>query len=263
MSVVVKLLGGLCNQLFQYAYGEALTARGYHVRFNKDSLTEGTHREYSLGFLGDLPFGDVEGPRISESSMRYNEQYLKPTDPSTMFGYFQTEKYMAGIENQVRDKINNALWPQKTTLVGDAFASAYSEIYRSISIAVHVRRQDYVGLQTFHGMPSIDYYLSAVKQIQSQILPSRVFVFSDDREWCRQNLPSEWRVVEGTHKYDDLRLISACKHAVLANSSFSWWGAFLGDNQQGRIVAAPEKWFTDPNVDGSDIVPDRWIKLAN
>ena len=259
--ITVKLLGGLGNQLFQWAYASALSSRGYEVRLNKDSLVENTHREYSLGFLGSQPFGDADNPRLSEGSMRFDEQYLNPPIPATMFGYWQTEKYFKPIEKFVRHKINTGLWPEKTTLVGKAFASAYSVIYRSISIAVHVRRQDYVGLQSFHGMPSVDYYKAAVKQIQCQILPSKVFVFSDDREWCLENLPREWNVVDGTNKYEDLKLMSSCKHAVLANSSFSWWGAWLGDNQAGRIVVAPKQWFADPNVDSSDIVPDRWIKI--
>lgn len=260
--ITVKLLGGLGNQLFQYAYAAQLAHRGYEVRLNKDSLVEGTHREYSLGFLGgNMPFGDPVGPRVSESSMRFDEKYLSPEDPSTMFGYWQTEKYFYKIEDILRDGIQRALWPQKTTLISDAFAAAYRAISCSISIGVHVRRQDYVHLQSFHGMPPIEYYLAAVKQIQCQILPSKVFVFSDDPEWCLQNLPREWNVVGGTSKYDDLRLMSCCKHMVTANSSFSWWGAWLGDNQQGRIVVAPKQWFADPSVDSSDIIPDRWIKL--
>lgn len=261
--ITVKLLGGLGNQLFQYAYAAQLAYKGYAVRLNKDSLVEGTHREYSLGFLGgEMLFGDPDGPRISEASMRYSEEYANPPDPSTMFGYWQTEKYFEKIKDVLRDGIQRALWPQKTTLVSEAFASAHNEIYRSVSIGAHVRRQDYVGLQAFHGMPSVDYYLAAVKQIQCQTLPSKVFVFSDDREWCRQNLPQEWTVVEGTNKYDDLRLMSCCKHMVTANSSFSWWAAWLGDyTGTSRIVVAPKQWFADPNVDSTDIVPERWIKL--
>lgn len=261
--ITVKLLGGLGNQLFQYAYAAQLAYKGYVVRLNKDSLVEGTHREYSLDFLGgEMPFGDVEGPRISESSMRFDEKYLSPDDPSTMVGYWQTEKYFKGIQDVLRDGIQRALWPQKTTLVSSEFANAHRKIYSSISIGVHVRRQDYVHLQSFHGMPSVDYYLAAVKQIQCQTLPSKVFVFSDDPGWCLHNLPKEWDVIQGTHKYEDLRLMGCCKHMVTANSSFSWWGAWLGDYTGiRRIVIAPEKWFADSNVDSSDIVPERWIKL--
>ena len=261
--ITIKLLGGLGNQLWQLALSVALESRGYQTQFDKSALVEGTHREYSLGFLDGLSFGQPSGPRIHELGMNYNAAYLTPENPSTLIGYFQSWRYLNGIEAEVRHKFNSALWPQKTLITTTEFATAYTEIYRSISIGVHVRRQDYVNLQSFHGMPPIDYYLDAVKQIQCQTLPSKVFVFSDDREWCRQNLPAEWLVVNGINKYDDLRLMSACKHTVIANSSFSWWAAFLGDNQTGRIVIAPARWFADDGMQeqSGDICPERWIRI--
>jgi glycosyl transferase family 11 len=263
MSVVVALQGGLGNSLFQYAYGLALEARGYRVQYDKSRERPGTHREYALGIFGELPFGRPSETLFHEGDFRFDESKLSPPDPCTAIGYWQSEKYFKSIENEVRHKFNSALRPQKTRVTSTEFASTYNEIYRSISIAVHVRRQDYVSLQSFHGLPSVDYYLAAVKQIQCQTLPSKVFVFSDDREWCRENLPQEWRVVDGTNKYDDLRLMSSCKHAVIANSSFSWWGTWLGDNQQGRIVIAPERWFADDVMQeqSTDICPEKWQKL--
>lgn len=261
--ITVVLQGGIGNQMFQMAYGLALQSRGYAIQFDKSRERPGTHREYALGIFGELPFGSPSDSIFYEGDFRFEESKLSPSDPSTAIGYWQSEKYFKSIENEVRHKLNSALWPQKSSVVSEGFASAYHEIYRSISIAVHIRRQDYVDLQSFHGMPSIDYYLAAVKQIQCQTLPSKVFVFSDDRQWCRENLPSEWRIVDGTNKYDDLRLMSSCKHSVLANSSFGWWGTWLGDNQQGRIVVAPKQWFADPAMQeqSTDICPERWIRL--
>jgi hypothetical protein len=261
--ITVALQGGLGNTMFQYAYGLALEARGYQVQYDKSRERPGTHREYALGVFGELPFGNPSETLFREGDFRFDESKMNPPDPSTTIGYWQSEKYFKSIENDIRRKFNAALWPQKSSVVSESFAVAHSEIYRSISIAVHVRRQDYVDWQSFHGMPSVDYYLAAVKQIQCQILPSKVFVFSDDREWCRQNLPQDWRVVSGTYKYDDLRLMGCCKHSVLANSSFSWWGTWLGDNQQGRLVVAPKQWFADPQMQeqSTDICPERWIRI--
>src|SRR6202030_3632130 len=136
------------------------------------------------------------------------------------------------------------------------------EIFSSQSVFMHIRRQDYVGLQHFHGLLPVEYYREALKLIRSvRGLDTKVFVFSDDQVWCRQNLPQDFRFVTGTNMWEDMRLMASCKHAILANSSFSWWGAWLGDNQQGRTVVAPRRWFTSPDVDDRDLVPSRWLKI--
>ena len=256
--ITVKLLGGLGNQCFQYAYGLALKEKGYEVQYDRSSLVEGTHREYSLGYFGIEAVTERSGPQIYENTMRYCAGNLMPEDPSTMVGYWQSEKYFNDIEYTVRQGIRTAL--ENTRSVSAPFTLISKEIYRSAGIGVHVRRQDYVGLQAFHGMPTLDYYREAISTIRTRTNSARVFIFSDDPEWCKQNFP-EHTVVEGTTKYEDLRLMSRCKHMVLANSSFSWWGAWLGDDSLGRTVIAPKQWFTDPNTDYSDIVPERWVKL--
>jgi hypothetical protein len=258
--ITVKLLGGLGNQLFQFAYGAALTSRGYDVQFSRSSLVEGTHREYSLGFLGDdVPLGERSWPQVYENTMRYCAENLAPKDPSTLVGYWQSEKYFSDIKYTIRQRVRTAL--ENMHFVSTPFSFISEEIYRSAGIGVHVRRQDYVNLQAFHGMPTLDYYREAISTIHARTNSARVFIFSDDPEWCKQNFP-EHTIVEGTTKYEDLRLMSRCKHMVLANSSFSWWGAWLGDDSLGRTVIAPKQWFTDSNTDYSDIVPaERWVKL--
>jgi hypothetical protein len=113
-------------------------------------------------------------------------------------------------------------------------------------------------------MPDMAYYKEALALIQSYYVDSKVFVFSDDREWCLQNFMG-YDVVQGTSKYEDLWLMAQCQHAVIANSSFSWWGAWLGDwgdSKSRRIVVAPKQWFNPAaNVDASDIVPERWLRI--
>lgn len=267
--ITVVLQGGLGNTMFQRAYGLALQYRGYQVQYDKSRERPGTHREYALGIFGELPFGTPSETIFHEGDFRFEENKLNPPSPSTAIGYWQSEKYFKDIENVVRLHFNSGLWPQKSSVVSEGFASAHHEINRTESIAVHIRRQDYVGLESFHGMPPIEYYLRAVECVQHQVsygsTPSKVFVFSDDREWCRQNLPKGWRVVDGTSKYDDLRLIGSCQHAVIANSSFSWWGAWLGDRHfnPARMVIAPKQWFADPKMQeqSTDICPERWIRI--
>jgi hypothetical protein len=125
--------------------------------------------------------------------------------------------------------------------------------------AVHVRRQDYVGLQHIHGIPDIGYYREAIKYIKYHVGSDlKIIVFSDDQQWCRENFPMHYSFSSGLSKYDDMKLMAACNYHVIANSSFSWWGAWLGGQ---RMVVAPKQWFSDSNIDSSDIIPDRWIRL--
>jgi hypothetical protein len=206
-------------------------------------LIEGTHREYSLGYFGINATGAETGQRIYENGMRYFPPHLYvPYGNCTMVGYWQTEKYFESIAAKVR-------------------AAFEFRERRSIlpCISLHVRRQDYVGLQHFHGMPGIEYYQEAVALIRREVgRPVPVMVFSDDIQWCRENLPSDFLISDSLNKYEDLRLMASCDYHVIANSSFSWWGAWLGPQ---KLVVAPKRWFTDLNTDYSDIVPERWVKL--
>ena len=241
--ITVKLLGGLGNQMFQYAYGLALKERGYQVEYDPNSLVPGTHREYSLGYFGIKAEGREQAPRVYENTMRYNPPHLAPSDPATMVGYWQTEKYFSDISDKIR-----------IAFAFKGFRTRYVH-----AIALHVRRQDYVGLQHFHGMPSLDYYREAVAHIRRTAgFHCPVRVFTDDRTWCLENLPSDFEVVYSLDKYEDLKLMSSCDYHVIANSSYSWWGAWLSGQ---RLVVAPKQWFSDPSIDYSDIVPERWVKL--
>jgi hypothetical protein len=90
-----------------------------------------------------------------------------------------------------------------------------------------------------------------------------VIVVSDDPQWCRAYLPEDWHVAGGKpDKYRDMQLIASCAHAVISNSSFSWWGAWLGDGDSQRMVVAPAHWYANPAMqDDEDVVPERWIRL--
>ena len=247
--ITILLRGGLGNQLFQRAYGLALEHRGYQVVFNKSLLIEGTHREYSLGIFGDLKMGEVQNPVICEldDNILYKPDMLRPPDSRSIVGNWQSEKYFADIADKVRKAF---IFPRPMLR------------HNSPTIALHIRRQDYVGLQHFHGLPTLDYYRAAVEYILTKMGPAMVFVFSDDRQWCRENLPADFRVVERTTKYEDLQMMAECTHIVTANSSFSWWAAWLGDNRSNSVVIAPKKWYTNPAMsDDGDLVPERWVKI--
>ena len=139
------------------------------------------------------------------------------------------------------------------------------------SVSVHVRRGDYVldkNTQEFHGVCGVDYYLDAIKLIASKMDDLLLVFFSDDTEWAIEefkNLPYSLIFIDhnkGENSWKDMFLMSNCKHNIIANSSFSWWAAYLNQNQN-KMVIAPKQWFADPtkNSETSDLIPESWIRL--
>ena len=140
------------------------------------------------------------------------------------------------------------------------------------SVSLHVRRGDYVttpGANEFHGVLDLDYYLPAISHVQERAPDVQGFVFSDDLDWCREafsglKLPLTFVDVNcGDDSWQDLFLMAACRHNIVANSSFSWWGAWLGDGQgsDDRLVIAPPRWIAGLDVDMSDRCPPQWTIL--
>jgi Glycosyl transferase family 11 len=255
--ITIRLLGGCGNQMFQRAYGIALEHKGFEVGYDRTHLVEGTHREYSLGgFDSPVKFAGDSGPIISEASMLYQEAYANPPQHCTMAGYWQTEQYFKNSIPQVLQafKFKEPLSP---------WAATYRDEIRNAccdTAFLHVRRQDYVYLQHVHGMPTMDYYKEAIAQLPEHVA---IYVFSDDIEWCQGTFRDRhFQFVTHTTKFEDLQLMKACKHAIIANSSFSWWGAYLGDDQENRTVIAPKQWFNPATgIADTDIVPGRWRKI--
>ncbi|MEI6553564.1 MAG: alpha-1,2-fucosyltransferase, partial [bacterium] len=137
----------------------------------------------------------------------------------------------------------------------------------SNSISIHIRRGDYISNQeanNFHGSCSIDYYTEAINIIKGKVSNPIFFVFSDDIAWVKENLKSDivatWVSEYNLDNTEDLLLMSFCKHQIIANSSFSWWGAYLNRNIN-KIVIAPKKWIANKGYNTDEITPSSWIKL--
>ena len=135
------------------------------------------------------------------------------------------------------------------------------------SVSLHVRRGDFVNNpQTFshHGVCEPGYYREAIGKIKEQHTDLEVFVFSDDMDWAKANITTDLPVTfvngAGRQDFEDLYLMSLCRHNIIANSSFSWWGAWLNPNPE-KIVVAPARWFNDKNTDTKDLLPPEWVKL--
>jgi hypothetical protein len=256
--VIVNLQGGIGNQCFQWAFGRSVSlARKEELFFDISHCRSEDQYSYSLdAFDIDVPTKSRENrEERGEPVFRYD-----PTvgmDPPGLYwnGYWQTEKYfnIPVIRKELKFKIQ----PRPIAL------ELAEEIRKQTSCFIHVRGGDYLREphKSFHGNMTMGYYNMGIDYIKEFFSDTKFFVFSDNPDWCRRNFPSNFTLVEGTNKFEDMQLMSYCDNAIICNSSFSWWGAWFNDEKQGRIVIAPQSWFQDKNMCQSDIVPDRWVRL--
>ena len=299
---VVRLAGGLGNQMFQYAFGQTLRFEtSFPVHYDARSLYDGgriegdTPREYALSHLNvDVAFAsdnelDFFGVKYSngakaglktlisnlrtlgrnnrvveEKGFRYrNDVFSQGRTAKYFSGYWQSEKYLAGIEAAMKSEFQ-----PRTALTTEA-NDLLQRIKALGAACVNVRRGDFVSdekTRKFHGYMDADYYTSGLVRLRRTGAFDHVFVFSDEPEWCvsNLNLPGNVEVVAhrfaGPHFTHYLQLMSSCSGFVIPNSTFGWWGAWLS-NVSGNQIVAPRKWFADRTVDTTDVVPDSWIRL--
>jgi hypothetical protein len=264
--MIITLMGGLANQLFQYAFGISVAQeRGEQLFFTRNRVDNDVKRSYGLDTLQtSIRFVPQESETKFYDGGLFNPDVYKVAPGTTFIGYWQTEKYFNA--PMIREDIQLAKPPSEKTL------RLAEEIMRTEnSTFIHVRRGDYVSekhTSDFHGNLSQGFYDRAIERIRASA-HANFFVFSDDPEWCRTAFPG-FRIVDHNRpgdgktaglEHEDLWLMSLCRHAIIANSAFSWWGAWLGDGQKGRMVIAPKQWFQNPNQTDVDIVPDRWVKI--
>ncbi|MCW3081268.1 alpha-1,2-fucosyltransferase [Segetibacter sp.] len=289
--IIVQLKGGLGNQLFQYAAGLSL-AKHHNVEVKVD-ISElqqpdkeiGTIRAYELNGIIRPPA--IASQKEVESITKQNvfKKYLEKLTPShkrTIYnekqfqfdknffnsgknlylkGYRQSEKYFKSIEQHVRHDFQ--LQPGLLTEV-EGFEK---DLRLKNSVSIHIRRGDYKNsvVQNYHGTLNENYYQKSIDQISAITQDPAFFIFSDDINWVKNNLKFEKPVVfvSGTiskSHYQDFYLMSLCKHNITANSSFSWWAAWLNSNPLKQVIA-PHKWFSNPKPDIRDLIPDVWHKL--
>ncbi|WP_397384155.1 alpha-1,2-fucosyltransferase [Prosthecobacter sp.] len=264
----MTLDGGLGNMMFQYAFAlEIERQKNCRVRFvsSKPTVSEEMN-VFSLEQkikscappISHLIAGKIRKtltgePRIiEETSFAYDPTFIsRVRDNRQVVGYFQSPKYWAEIEAEV-----------KRHLMFDASLSDFTnkieaEISKTLAVAVHVRRGDYLKLSHTHHVLGTDYYRQAIAFMEERTSKQAVyFVFSNDLDWAEKHLPipeRRMRIVRNPAQgldFEDLYLMTKCRHHIIANSSFSWWGAFLAA-REGQQVAAPLRWFTplDKNQD--------------
>ena len=296
--IVVRLMGGLGNQMFQYALGRRLALeRNVPLRLDLGWFAEArergvdTVRDYMLGgwrvaaqaaSAEDLARFDTaaltagrlgrlvrrilpawqRAPVIYERGPGVDQRALRVKPPAYLHGYWQSEKYFDSIGETLRAEFV----PAAPVCAYIAELAAYAADASTVSL--HVRRGDYASnaaTQAFHGLCSPQYYAAAAALIAAKLPAPRFLVFSDEPDWARENLRLGWpmRVVEhapGSSPHQEMWLMSRCAHHVIANSSFSWWGAWLRP-APGKTVVAPKQWFRDPAHDGPDRLPASWLRV--
>lgn len=278
--IIARMHGRLGNQMFQYAAARALAAR-CRVPVALDAREALARGEGVLTRVFDLPLAEPDAlpplrrdrplhyalwrytgraPQIRrEAHLGYNEGFEQWQAPAYLHGYWQSERYLAPVAPQIRADF--AFPPIRDARNRDMAA----QIAETLSISLHVRRGDYLTLGA-HGLCDQAYYEAALARVLDGLDGTPVvYVFSDDPDWARDNLPLPCarQVVDfnaGDADFEDMRLMSLCAHNIIGNSSFSWWAAWLNANPSKR-VAAPARWFGDPRLSNPDILPEGWLRI--
>jgi Glycosyl transferase family 11 len=275
-AVTCQLMGGCGNQIFQYATGLALARRlGVDLQLDVSWLETAkpkTPRLYSMGLFKGVDERIVRslfGKVIREEGLAYQPALLENAPRKcSLVGYWQCEKYFFGLRDELRERLlPREPLPAWSTATEQTILSAGQR-----SVFVHVRRTDSIA-NPYHPLLPMEYYQEAAAFMAGKVPEPIFFVFSDDPEWCEANfkLPFETIIPRNLDRTDgqhlgrddsDLYLMRLCAHAILANSSYSWWGAWLGADRNGGVVIAPNSWlgpaWKDPTV---HVIPERWVRL--
>jgi hypothetical protein len=284
--ILIQLSGGLGNQMFQYAFGKALQLKqAKEIKLDISAFEEGYrkfelhHFKISLPVLNSktsqiniknsffqkikekfLPY--YKKSYIEERFYHFDENLLKINHDALIKGYFQSEKYFKEYEKEIRANFAFKDAPKGNNL----------EMLKMIqntpnAVSVHIRRGDFVG-NPIHPVQNEYFFKEAVSILQSKIPNLHLFLFSNDMPWVQENLQFEVpftlvNINNEENGFEDMRLMSACEHHIIANSSFSWWGAWLNPNPN-KVVIAPAKWVDSQakyyqRLD--DIIPEGWIKI--
>jgi Glycosyl transferase family 11 len=292
--VIVRLMGGLGNQMFQYAAARRMAlTRQVPLKLDISEFARSPDRVYALGalsiqeaFATPEELREITGPRargvrrlvfrlrrrfgigygwswIHERGLSpFDRRVLEARERTYLDGYWQSEQYFGDVADTIRREFTIGFPPDARS------REIAGQIATSDSVSVHVRRGDYVAdprASPARNICTPDYYHRSVARIAERVGNPHLFLFSDDPEWVAANLRFEHPVTlvseaAGHKEHEDLRLMSACRHHIIANSSFSWWGAWLNPRRD-KVVIAPRRWMNDSRVDDRDVVPPTWIRV--
>jgi len=294
--ICVRLNGGLGNQMFQYAMGKALAvSHNTELIFdtsllNRKTRNNTTIRNFDLNAFDidikeatptqlakvtplfykvinviaiKLGFKGIALPNyFIEQKFSYDKRIEKIKNQCFLVGYWQSPRYFNKIQATIRQEFKFPVLSGNNINIADQISSCNA-------ISLHVRRGDFLNLAAhgIHGICSLEYYQEAITFIKKKIEKPVFFIFSDDLTWVETNLNIKeecYYITDniGEKSYIDMQLMSLCKHNIIANSSFSWWGAWLNSNRE-KIVIAPQTWFANKrlNDETADLIPKEWIRM--
>jgi hypothetical protein len=283
-DIRTKLMGGLGNQMFQYAAGRALSTRtGLPLLLDTSPLLHPSHRQYELAAFhiqAEVLHTSVSEPKtwlhklglrgtskaktqptLREAHFHFDPRFSDITGACVLDGYWQSERYFADIAATVRNDFHPRTIDTRTQ-------SLAQDMGGPNVVSLHVRRGDYVTnpeASQHHGLCSMDYYQHAMQLIREKVPGVEFRIFTDDPDWVSHAFPRAhpWRVIEdwaGKPAWVDMWLMSQCSHHIVANSSYSWWGAWLNPSPD-KLVVAPARWFKDAPHDTTDLIPASWLRV--
>ncbi len=294
--IIVKLTGGLGNQLFQYAFARHLSIKHkVEIKFDVRELNiesvqdKKVTRDFGLihfniksstaSELELIPYQiskfvkfihlfclsiglKLKKNYVRELHFNFYKKALNAPENCYLDGYWQSEKYFEDCRTELLHDFSFVSELSSET------KKIAEEIKAQNAVSIHVRRGDYISVpenQSLYVSCDEQYYMSAMKKMVENQKELDFYVFSDEPEWFKANIKTDNKIHFVTHNsgknsFQDLYLMSLCKHNIIANSSFSWWGAWLNRNVN-KIVIAPKKWFKNDSKNTSDLIPKSWIQI--
>ena len=289
--IITELNGGLGNQMFQYAAARRLAEVNHaELKLNIENFKNDKLRTYELHHLNInaqfVAYNDIASFKnkskrqkiksyimqilsqkrihnIKEKYFHFDKSVLFLSDNVYLQGYWQSEKYFKDISDIIRREFT-----LREPLSGES-QRIVQKIKTSVnSVSLHIRRGDYISNPTtnsVHGVCPLQYYQESIQVLSEKLGKLSLFVFSDDPMWAERNLSYEYPMIfvnhnGAEHAYEDMHLMSLCMHNIIANSSFSWWGAWLNNNPY-KVVFAPKQWFKKEEMNTKDLIPGSWIRV--
>lgn len=287
--VISRLIGGLGNQMFQYAAGRSLAvANNCELKLDVSGYKNYTlHNGYELDLFNiqaglamdneisslvnvqsrwsrfiSKKLGLKNKSHLIEKSFSFEPSFFDIKQSIYIDGYWQSYQYFESIKSQLKVELT------PTAPLSGLNLSVAESIVQVNAVSLHIRRGDYVSnnaTNKVHGFLGLKYYEDAISIISSRVSNANYFVFSDDIAWAKENLELTNNVSfidhnSGKNSYEDMRLMGLCQHHIIANSSFSWWGAWLGQNPN-KIVLYPDRWFATNDRDISTLCPPEWHRV--
>ena len=299
--IAVNVNAGLANQMFHYAFGRGLINKGYDVffdqinfRYRKEWIFENIRLQDAFPNIEikEMPKGKFKWICIHETNkvskglrliminfhnLIGDEKYIFETDYGyisdiegkitkncILKGFWQSEKYFAHCKDDIRKQFSFLPFDEKKNI------AIMNKMEKENSVAIHLRKgADYLQSELMgKGLCGVEYYIKAIEYIKQNVDNPVFYVFTDNPEWVKNNLPKfdyilvDWNEVAGKKNFRDMQLMSCAKHNIIANSTYSWWGARLNPNPN-KIVIGPTKFFNPINkfFSSSDIMCEDWVRI--